>query len=107
MGISGIPEDPSKRAQYQKEVKEGVKVFEESFKGLQGTNLPPKREEYEKSIDMSLEALNDLAKALFNQKMMKMKDRLDTDYHQYLQNPSDENRMKVEKDLENLKKEAQ
>ncbi len=101
MEISG---DPGKRAEYQREVKEGVHIFEESFKGLQETNFAPKKEEYEKAIDMSLKALHDVAKAMVNKKLMKMKDQLDRDYHQYLDNPSSENQVKVEKDISSLKK---
>lgn len=95
-------------AAYRKEIQEGVQIFEKSFKGVRETkDFPQKTAEYEKSIDESMQAIQDAATALMNKKLLEMKDQLDKDYHVYLDNPTAQNAEKVEKDLDSLRKSVQ
>lgn len=101
MQISG---DNPDRILYKQEFQKGVKLFEAGFKGLQQSKLDAQKEEYEKSMTESLEVIQDTAKALMNAHLSKMKDQLVKDYQNYLANPSDGNRDKIQRDIDSLKK---
>ena len=89
---------------YRKELQQGIKVFEESFKGMRETkNFPQKKQEYEKATEKSLQAIQDAASALMNQALIQMKDRLGNDYQTYMDSPTQENAEKIEKDLDSLR----
>lgn len=105
MEIQKPGEDPSA---YRKEIQEGVKIFKESFQGVKETkDFPQKTQEYEKAIDESMQAIQDAATALMNEKLIQLKQQLDKDYHAYLDNPNSQNAEKVEKDLDSLRESAQ
>ncbi len=99
-----IQKPGDERSIYQKEIQQGVKIFQESFKGLQETKkFPEKKIEYEKAMDESLQAIQDAASALMNQKLIQMKEQLSKDYHVYLDDPTNQNAEKVDKDLDSLR----
>lgn len=102
MEISG---DNPDRILYKQEFQKGVQLFEAGFKGLQKSQLDAQKQEYEKSMGESLEVIQDTANALMNQHLMKMKDQLAKDYQNYLANPSDGNRDKIQKDINSLQRE--
>ncbi len=92
------------RAQYRKEIQEGVQIFEKGFKEIQKKKtFPAQKQEYETSMEESLKAIQDAAKALANESMQKMKERLEADYDNYLSSPTEANKEKVQRDIDNLK----
>lgn len=103
MEISG---DKPDKVLYKQELQKGVKLFEAGFKGLQKSKLDAQKDEYEKSMGESLEVIQDTANALMNQHLLKMKDQLVKDYQNYLANPSDGNRDKIQKDINSLQSEV-
>ncbi|MCI0381898.1 MAG: hypothetical protein L0207_02460 [Chlamydiae bacterium] len=99
-------EKPGDSAAYRAEVKRGVQIFEKDFKGIQTSKFLEQKEQYEKSANESLEAIQDAVSALMNKELMKLKDKLAQDYQNYLDNPTDQNRNKVQRDIDNLKHSA-
>lgn len=100
MRVSG---DQPDKVQYQREFKEGVKLFEKGFKAMQKSKLDAQKEEYEKSMKESLQVIQDTATALMNKKLLLMKQQLAKDYQNYLAHPTDTNANKIQKDIDGLK----
>ena len=88
---------------YQKEVQKGVKVFEESFQGMQKAKFPQQKAEYQKATGEALQAIQDACKGLANAQLSKVKDQLAKDYQSYLSNPNKANEGKVNHDIDDLK----
>lgn len=103
MKISG---DQPEKVQYQRELKEGVQLFEKGFKAMQQSKLDAQKQEYEKSMKESLQVIQDTATALMNKKLLHMKEQLAKDYNNYLSNPTDVNRDKIQNDIDTLKKQS-
>lgn len=103
MEISG---DKPDRVLYKQELQKGVKLFEDGFKELQKSKFDAQKSEYEKSMGESLQVIQDTANALMNKHLLKMKEKLEKDYQNYLANPTDPNRDKIQKDIDSLKKSA-
>jgi len=98
----GVPEKPT----YKNEVQSGVKLFEKGFKNLQESKFDAQKLEYKKSMKESLQVIQDAAKGLMNQELLKQKEELANDFQQYLDNPTSENEQKVQHDIDSLKKSA-
>ncbi len=88
---------------YQREVQQGVKIFEESFKGMQTAKFPAQKAEYEKSTHEALQGIQDACKGLMNEHLNGVKDQLSKDYQAYLDNPNTENQGKVQHDIDDMK----
>lgn len=89
---------------YKNEIKEGVQIFDKSFKEMKETkNFPQKKQEFNNAMQESLKAIQDAATALANKELLKKKQQLDQDYQAYLQTPNSENEKKVEKDIDSLR----
>lgn len=92
------------RSLYTQELQKGVKLFEAGFKEMTKSKLDPQKQEYEKSMKESLQVIQDSASALMNNQVLKMKEQLDKDYNNYLANPSDANKDKIQSDIDSIKK---
>jgi len=89
---------------YKKEIQQGVKIFDESFKEMEKTkNFPQKKQEFENAMQESLQAIQDAATSLANKELIQQKDQLSKDYQDYLTSPTPQNAEKVEKDLNSLR----
>jgi len=107
-GFMEIQKPGDDQAIYKREIKQGVKIFEESLKGFQDTKkFPEKKMEYEKAMNESLKAIQDASSALMNKELVQEKEQLSNDYKNYLTNPSEENAKKIEKDLGALRKSSE
>lgn len=88
---------------YHKEFHESVEIFEKSFKAIQASKFQQQKDTYDKAMKESLEAMQDSASALMNKHLLEKKDELQSHYQNYLQDPTEENKSKVEDDLNDLK----
>ncbi len=100
MSVSG---PNSNQPTYRQEFDQGVELFEKSFKAYQQSNFDPQKNEYALAMKDSLEVMQDAAGGMFNQHLMDMKSQLAKDMNAYMKNPSEENRQKVDSDIDSLK----
>lgn len=99
-----ITPDKSNREIYHQEAKKGIELFEKSFKAMQKSKQDEQKEEYQKVMEECLQVMQDTAKGLMNKKLLEMKEQLAVDSQNYLNNPTDANRDKVQKDINSIKK---
>ena len=103
----GIPKGIGEQDRYRKEAQEGIKIVQESFKSMEETkNFPEKKMVLDRALREALQAVQDAARGLMNQKLLDEKAQLDKDYSAYTQAPNEENKKRVETDIENMKKTA-
>jgi hypothetical protein len=56
-------------------------------------------------MKQSLETMQESANAMFNQKLADLKDHLNKDLNTYLESPTDENKERVQNDIQRIKSE--
>ena len=100
MGTDPVqPPQPS----YEQEYQQGVNIFEESFKGYEKSKFQAQKTEYEKAMNESLDAMGKSASALANQQLKSLKNKLESDLHTYIQEPTKENSQQVLADIDQMK----
>jgi len=100
MEISGKRPDES---MYKQEAKQAVELFEKGFKHMQTSKFEAQKEQFEKAMHKSLQVIHDAAKGLMNQEILKQKEQLALDFHDYLEDPTLSNQQKVMRDIDGLK----
>lgn len=101
MDVKGpSPQQPS----YSSDFKQSVNLFEKSFQDMQHSQLDAQRAQYEKVMREALHTMQEAAMGMLNQQLVQMKDKLSNDLENYLDQPTDANKKKVEGDLNKLKK---
>ncbi|MBM3193590.1 MAG: hypothetical protein FJZ59_05105 [Chlamydiae bacterium] len=102
MTISGpTPDKPT----YQSDFKESVELFEKSFQGMENSNLDVQKDKFKQVMKQSLETMQESANAMFNQKLADLKDHLNKDLNTYLESPTEENKERVQNDIQRIKSE--
>lgn len=94
------PQDPM----YSSNFKHGVDLFEKSFKEREASQLEAQRSQYLKVMKESLHIMQDAASGMLNDHLLSLKETLDQDLNAYVNDPTEEHRNKVEKDIQELKK---
>lgn len=89
---------------YRQEVKQGVDIFQKSFKEAAETkDFPEKKDLFDKSAKEAMQAIGDAAKALMNKEILAQKEKLEKDYNDYQRDPSAENSKKIAEDIKSFK----
>ncbi|MBI5273688.1 MAG: hypothetical protein HY860_01375 [Chlamydiales bacterium] len=100
MEISGPnPNQPT----YKEEFKQSVKLFQDSFNNMQSSTFDAQKAQYVKTMKESLDVMQDSASGMINQHLCDLKATLSSDLNQYLANPTDSNKQRIQKDLDSMK----
>ncbi|NDD58060.1 MAG: hypothetical protein EBZ47_02250 [Chlamydiae bacterium] len=101
MEISNAPK-PEKPT-YEKDFARSVDLFEKSFKEFQSSSFSAQKQAYIDVMKESLVTMQESANAMVNTKLNELKETLKKDLDKYLEDPNNENKNKVSKDILNIK----
>lgn len=95
---------PSEQPSYKSDFNQSVQLFEKSFHAMQQSKFDEQRHQYTKVMKESLQTMQESANAMLNKHLLALKNDLSHDLDEYLQQPTDEHRRKVESDINSLKR---
>ncbi len=101
MSVSGPTPD---RPTYEADFRRSVDIFEKSFKNIQDSKFDAQKAQYVKVMHESLRAMQESASGMVNDKLREMKNNLSHDLDDYISSPTDDHKVKVEKDINQMKR---
>lgn len=102
MTISGpTPDKPT----YQSDFKQSVELFDKSFQGMQNSDLDVQKDKFKQVMNEALQTMQESANAMVNKKLADLKDDLNKNLHAYIESPTEENKKRVQEDIDRLKNE--
>ncbi|WP_228547044.1 hypothetical protein [Candidatus Neptunochlamydia vexilliferae] len=88
---------------YQDDYKKGLDLFHKSFEEYTKPNVEfHKKEQLKKVMDEALGVMNESASAALKERKIKDEEKLNTDYANFINDPSPENQKKVAEDIQTL-----
>lgn len=95
---------PQMRQTYKEECARGVKLFQDSLKEFQKSQIPAQKEEFKDVMDKALQVIRETASMCLSKEMQKEETTLESDYNSYIANPTPEGLNKLNNDLEQFQK---
>lgn len=75
---------------YRQEYQHGANLFEEALNQANKTSYDPKNEQFADVMKMAMEILNQTARGLKNEKLLKQNEKINEDFKAYQANPNKE-----------------
>lgn len=99
------PIGPREIKRYEQEYKHGADLFERSACEYAKSNNPFQQAEFKDVMDKAMEVLNETARGLKREELMKQNQQIEKDYERFQKDPTDElARQQLVRDLEKAKK---
>lgn len=98
-----INPNETNNARYQEEFNKGIDLFDKSFHGYLEAKTEGQKEQYNKVMDESFQVMQDSASGMMNKHLQELKSQLQSDYSEYMENPNEQTKQKVEMDIQSLK----
>ncbi len=88
---------------YRQEYQHGANLFEEALNQAQKTSYDPKKEQFGDVMNMAMKILNQTARGLKNEKLLKQNEKISKDFKAYQANPNKEHLDALKGDLAQAK----
>ncbi|HSX10790.1 MAG TPA: hypothetical protein VLF94_03625 [Chlamydiales bacterium] len=89
---------------YEQEYKQGAALFQKSLNEYAKSDNMYQKEEYKEVMNQAMQVLNETARGLKRQELLKQNEEIERDYGDYQNNPNDRRiQQKLDQDLEKAK----
>lgn len=103
VGGPGKSYTPDELKHYQADYQKSLKLFQKSLEQYNQTNMEPhKKAKFKQVMDESLQIMNETASVALKKGKQSYEKALESDYKNYIANPTDENLKKLEESINNL-----
>ncbi|HSX25827.1 MAG TPA: hypothetical protein VLE89_02325 [Chlamydiales bacterium] len=95
---------PSDRKLYEQEYKHGADLFQRALSEHSKADNIYQKEEFKEVMDQAMQVLNETARELKRQGLLKQNEKIAQDYNDYQSNPTKEGQSRLSQDLDKAKK---
>ena len=102
--MTQIEGDSHVSKQYRQECSQGVKLFQETLKAYQSSDIAAQKEKYKDVMGKALQIIHETATRCLSEELQKEEINLEKDYKNFIANPSQANLDKLSSDLNHFQK---
>lgn len=96
--------NPRAQKLYQQEYHHGAALFEKALIQANKSSYAPQKEQFNDVMNMAMEVLNQTARALKNDALIRQNQKISQDFQAYQQNPNKESIAVLKQDLDQAKR---